>query len=409
MDQFTHESLIKLAQDVGQRYGIPFPGMEKTAEAPSYVGGLDPQTEWMLRMRTAAAAKMKHLPPELAYALTGETPLTTSPESNVRIQQALERAADPKRALKRGLGYGIPGAALGGLVGHLVSGGEPLATAAGAAAGGGGLGYSAYRGERKMQEMLANQLAQARTEYQASEEQALMQQLEAQAQMEQAMQAEQAAQEMAQYQQRGRGRTKQAAQLDERVNQPYDASDPGRKWRGTPPRLGSERDSEEKLVDTPTMGVGWGEKRSSAIEEAEDDRLRRIVMGVAGEMRHLEKGAVASPPTGAGVGAMGSPRPPSPSGGGFGTSIPPRQSSNPTSPASIKAPPAGTAGGVPPGAPVTRATVEAQPGKGMKIPGPRIHQGPAPQVPTPAPAGPASVPPAMSPGVTASFNQGGMG
>ena len=395
MDQFTHESLIKLAEDAGHAYGIPYPGMEKTAEeGVGYVTGLDPQTEWMLRMRTAAASKMKHLPPELAYAMTGEMPLTTSPETNIRIQQELERAADPSRAKKRGVGYGIPGAALGGLIGHLVSGGDTTATAAGATLGGAGLGYSAYRGEKNMQRLLANQLSQARTEYQAAEEQSLAQQLEAQEQMQRALEAEQAAQEMQAYQQR-RGRYKRA--FDERANQPYDASDPGRKWRGTPPRLGSERDTEEKLTDTPTYGVGWGEKRSSV-------DLRQFVRDLARNMRSFEKQA-ANIQTGSGMGAMSSPRPPSPSGGGMDA---PRMTSPATSTGSIKMPPAGTPGGVPPGAPVTDATVKAQPGKGMKIPGPRVHQGPRAQVPTPPASGPTTATPALGPGVTTSFNQGNM-
>lgn len=331
MDEFHRQFIEKIAQDAG----FPAPG-------PGLVTGLDPSSEAIIRARTSSAAKMRHLPPEVAYALTGEMPLTESVETNVRLRQALERASDRSRALKKGVTHGLPGALAGGILGNLISN-SGTGTAIGAGLGGLATGIPAYRQERKTQGRLGGELAGLRTAFQAAQDQAAMQQLEA---IQQAQQAAQMQQMLAE-QQEPRRRMKRAS-LEDNSKKPdakdliFDANDPYTHRRGKAFPFG-DRDREEILVDTPT----YGEKIASPQEAWEMQRLFQRVHGVAELQRGLEKGAQ--------VGVSGGGQPPAPSAspsgpaGGGGAAPGPQAIKQPSMPSpgkpNMTAPAASTAGG----------------------------------------------------------------
>ena len=348
MDEFVR----KIAQDAG----FPPPG-------PGLITGLDPMSEAIIRARTASAAKMRHLPPEVAYALTGEMPITESVETNVRLRQALERASDRFRALKKGLAHGLPGAIAGALLGNLISD-SGTGTAIGAGLGGLAVGYPAYRAERKIQGRLAEELARLRTAFQAAQDAAAEQQLEA---IQQAQGAAELQQMLAE-QERPRRRTKKAsleaklAGLVDDSSKPdakdaiFDASDPYAHRRGKAVPF-ADRDREEILVDTPT----YGEKIASAKEAWEMQRLFSKVHAVAEIQRGLEKGATI------GVGVSGVGGPPAPSapasgaGGGGGVAVQaggiPKPAMPPPGRPAMTAPAASAAGGMRlPKVPAVRST-----------------------------------------------------
>jgi len=157
MDSVHTQIINKIAEETG---------------APRFVHGMHPSDEWLVRKRTEIASKLKHLPPDVAYSLTGPVPLTTDPETNIKMRQALDRAASKHRSKLVGAGYGIPAAGAGAVLGHLLSGGDPALTAAAAALAGGGVGYMAHRGEKKKQEDIARRLDQVRGQYQGAVEDA---------------------------------------------------------------------------------------------------------------------------------------------------------------------------------------------------------------------------------------------
>lgn len=140
-----------------------------------FVLGLPPQAERMIQRRSRAAERMSHLPPELAYALTGEMPTFRSVRANVDLQRALREAGSKRRSTLAGIGYGIPAAGAGGVLAHVLSGGDPWATGAGALAAGGGIGILAGTAERARQRELAGQLVRLRSQYQQAEEAAAKQ------------------------------------------------------------------------------------------------------------------------------------------------------------------------------------------------------------------------------------------
>jgi hypothetical protein len=402
MDQVHHQIFEKIAQDSGA----------PEAAGPGFVTGLSPQDEWLIRKRTAAASKLRHLPPELAYALTGEMPITDSPAANIELHRALERASSRGRSKLVGLGYGLPAAAAGAVLGHLLSGGDPYATAAGGAAAGGGVGYLAHRGEREGQRRLAGQLAGLRTQYQVAQQQAMAQQQEAL--MEQA-QAEALQRQNGMMRGRKAGGQRKAAQanyndavieqlrrrtrhglpkqagmmsgsLDDKRN--FDASDPGRHYKPGLPWV-SDRDREEVSAEAPTyIGRFGGERYGEA-----DAELKTQVISMLASMRSMEKDSQG---TGGGTGNQMAPtgagpmKPPSPSGGGMGSAAQaPRLTSSPSA--------AGMAPKPPPGLSGQNTALQAQPKPKTYNLGPatNLASGAPPTVPTP-PAHVASAMPAST-------------
>jgi len=135
------------------------------------VFGLSPGQEHLVRARLRAAEKMPHLPPEVAYALTGGLPVFSTPERNLEAIRSLREAASPHKSKMTGAAYGLPAAAAGALLGHMLSGGDPAWTAGAGLAAGGAIGYGAHRGSLAAQRGRARRLAELSSQYQAVQDQ----------------------------------------------------------------------------------------------------------------------------------------------------------------------------------------------------------------------------------------------
>lgn len=404
MDTVHRKIFEKIAQDAGF----------SEAAGPGFLVGLNPQEEWLIRKRTESASKLRHLPPELAYALTGEMPLTESPEANIALQRALEQASSRKRSKLVGLGYGLPAAAAGAVLGHLLSQGDLASTIGGGAAAGAGVGYLAHRGEKEKQRRLAEQLANLRTQYQVAQQQATAQQEQA---MQELAQAQANEEQMRRFQ---RGKRQKVAQstlseasverlrrlskrglpkvgglqsgsLDDKRH--FDASDPGRHYKPGLP-WASDRDREEVSAESPTYIGRFGGERYGSL----DDTLRAQVSYVLSQMRMMEKSSQETgnqmAPTGSG--AM---KAPSPTGGGMGTAAQaPRITASSSSLGMAPKPPQGLSG--------QNAAVQSQPKPKTYNLGPstNVSAGAPPAVSQPpshaASPAPTGFPSVLPPGVT---------
>lgn len=205
--------------------------LTKVAQDLQFAMGLTPDEESLVHKRTESAAKLRHLPPELAYALTGDLPLTNSPGANVELQKALEMTKDPSRSKLTGLAYGLPAAAAGALLANLVSGGDTAATLGGAAVAGGGVGYMAHRGEQAKQQRMGGNLARLRGQYDQARSFAVQQAMQAMEQQTMADELERALGSLQQQQGRGGQRylpMPKAADIQMSVGPFFDASDPKR-------------------------------------------------------------------------------------------------------------------------------------------------------------------------------------
>ncbi|MBU1743258.1 MAG: hypothetical protein KKC37_17115 [Proteobacteria bacterium] len=275
-----------------------------------FVIDLPGRDEKMVRRRSRMAAKLKHLPPELALAVTGilpggggGLPVYREPSKNVEAVQALRKATDPNRSKLVGAGYGLPAAAAGALLGHLVSGGNTGATLAGAAAGGGTVGALAHRAEKKRQGQESERLLQSSANYESLREQLVQQRL-------QAMQEEAMAQQMM-----GRGRQLQKVSV-------------------VAPRYGKLFDlkpftpKEGPFGTTPGMGTG-----DSSLGPTTTGR------GMIWEDYYNKWGSAdkAAATSGNSMGVSGVPKPPSPSAGGMG--VPGMGTSAPRTTSPAMAPP----------------------------------------------------------------------
>lgn len=253
-----------------------------------YVIDLPRKDEEMVRRRSRMAAKLKHLPPELALAVTsmfpgggGGLPVYRDAGKNVEAVQELRKATDPNRALRTGVGYGLPAAAAGALLAHLVSGGSPAATVGGAAVGGGAVGALAHRGEKAKQQRSAVDLLGKQEQYQTLRDQLIQQRI-------QAMQAEAAAEQSA----KQGAALKTAIQVGPNYGNLFTLNGfvarPGSSSTSPSAIMGGTGDSSLGPTDTG-RGMIW-----------ED---------------FYNKWAAAS---GNAMGVTGVPKPPSPSGGGMG-------------------------------------------------------------------------------------------
>jgi len=162
---------MKIAQETGGQ------------EAARFVAGLHPEEDYHIRKRTELASRLKHLKPETAYALTAGYPLTDSPEANIKMHQALDRAMSRSKSSLVGAGYGIPAAVAGGVLGHALSDGSPWATVIGSLLAGGTAGYLGHKGERKRQEALAEGMVDIQNQYRGELQAAAQKQMEARRQM----------------------------------------------------------------------------------------------------------------------------------------------------------------------------------------------------------------------------------
>lgn len=251
--------------------------LTKVAQDLQFATGLTPDEESLVHRRTESAAKLRHLPPELAYALTGDLPLTTSPGANVELQKALEMAKDPSRSKLTGMAYGLPAAALGALLGNLVSGGDTAATLAGAGVAGGGVGYMAHRGEQAKQQRMGGNLARLRGQYDQSRSMAVQQAMQAMEQQTMADELERALGSLQQRQGQGGQRylpMPKAADIQMSAGPFFDASDPK---RGKSPMKPLPPDPVE--TEDPNRGYA-GEKYGEITPE-----MRRSIHDIAHNMR----------------------------------------------------------------------------------------------------------------------------
>lgn len=296
MDNEHRAILAKVAQDAG-------------VTDINYVAGLDPQDEMLIRNRTMLASKLKHLPPGLAYSLTGGLPLTDSPETNIALQQALDEAADSGAGTRSGLMYGLPAAAAGALLGHLAGGGDVATTALSGAGAGLGVGAYARHRKRQRQRELAEGLHSVREQYQSALERAAAVEMESRQRMMRARRME-ALQRLAQQQQaqlqehrsrenrlRKVDQVRKTATIDPSASsapKPFNAADPRRS------KLDEDVDRGSKAMVDSYAG--------SVPEKLASTRIRWLVQSVAAEQRKLANYS----PTGNQMGVTGSPAPQTP-------------------------------------------------------------------------------------------------
>jgi hypothetical protein len=257
-----------------------------------YVVDLPRKDEEMVRRRSRMAAKLKHLPPELALAVTsmfpgggGGLPIYREPGENVEAVQALRQATDPNRATRAAVGYGLPAAAAGAILAHLVSGGSTAATLGGAAVGGGAVGALAHRGEKAKQRSSAVDLLGKQDQYQQLRDSLIQQRL---ASMQQQEASEQAVQKAAML--------KTAIPVGPNYGNLF-------KLEGFVSRPGSSSTSP-----TAIMG-GTGD---SSMGPTDTGR------GMIWEDFYNKWAALKAAASGNAMGISGVPRPPSPSAGGMG-------------------------------------------------------------------------------------------
>lgn len=374
-----HEVAMKIAQEVGGQ------------EAARFVAGLHPEEDYHIRKRTELAARLKHLDPETAYALTAGYPLTDSPAANIRMQQAQERAMSRSSAPLAGAGYGIPAAGAGAVVGHALSEGSPWATAIGGILAGGTAGYMGHRGERKRQEALAEGMVGIQDQYRAELQAAAQKQMEAQRQMAMVQRARMMQHLLAQQQAqskavesrerqmpqpkpaRPRGAPQRAKQASEVMatsgKRPYNAGDPE--------KAKYDRATQRDYPAGYDLGIG-----SSSSDKLAELGLRALVRSIGREMMKL---SAISTGNSMGVGGVGQAPSPAKGGGDIGAGArAPRLTAAAGAdvgfkdPAAIKPPP-GPTGSRPSGTSVGSSVIKAQPApmanRTPPIPAPRATTG----------------------------------
>ena len=261
--------------------------LTKVAQDLQFAMGLSPDEESLVHRRTESASKLRHLPPELAYALTGDLPLTNSPGANVELQKALEMAKDPSRSKLMGMAYGLPAAAAGALLGNLVSGGDMAATLGGAGVAGAGVGYMAHRGEQAKQQRMGGNLARLRGQYDQARSFAVQQAMQAVEQQAMADELEKALGTLQQRQGQGGQRylpLPKEADIQMSAGPFFDASDPK---RGKSPMKPLPPDP----VETEDPNRGYAGEKYGSLEITSEMRasIHEVLVGMRKEADPLSQ------------------------------------------------------------------------------------------------------------------------